>query len=866
MKPITRLRLSAALLLGAASASIQTASAEEWFVAPTGSDANPGTRAEPFATPAQAMAAVRASVARGLKEDVRVTFAAGAYELAAPLVFTPADSGTAEHSITYAAAPGQAVVFSGGRRIQNWKADGRTWTADLPDVRAGRWFFRLLVINDHRAVRARWPNEDGVLHLASVSDDVRSFTFDRALPGGDLAGQDAELVIYENWSVSRALITAVKEGRLETANAVGWIGHGPATTASPGKPAFLEHARVALDQPGEWFLDRKTGRLTYLAQDGERPASTTVVAPALTQVVKIAGTKDRPVRNLRFEGLRFEHAGFALPAFGYSEIQAAHFGPSMKEPTHVQPVAVECAYAEGIRFEQCRFAHLNASGIGFGPGCRNNAVSRCTVEDIGGTGIMIGWRGTGELQNGAEGLLDADWADPSDAPAANEVVNCVVRRCGADSRGGVGIFVAFSADTRIAHNEVYDLPYSGISIGYRWNTTPTSQVRCVAEYNHIHQVMQKLADGGGIYTLGYQPGTVLRGNLIHNVPRSAYAHGGAPNNGFFIDEGSKGFRFESNVVYATSGTSVRFNQNQPEGHTWKDNHFDGATTPEAIAEAAKRAGPTPVGHPFVCTDYSQGKVFIISAAGRVEWEYTAPSCNDLWVLTNGNLLFNTGHGVQEVTREKEIVFDYQSPSEIYACQRLPDGNTFIGECNAGRLLEVAPDGNVVKEVRLLPEGKDGGHAYMRNARRLENGHYLVAHYGAQVVREYDAEGGLVTEIPAVGGPHSVARLANGHTLISCGDLPGGSRVFEADSSGKVVWQVQGDELPGISLKFMAGLQRLPNGNTVMCNWLGHGQFGKAPHLIEVTPDKRVVWTFADHVGFKTISSVQLLDVPGDATH
>ncbi len=225
--------------------------------------------------------------------------------------------------------------------------------------------------------------------------------------------------------------------------------------------------------------------------------------------------------------------------------------------------------------------------------------------------------------------------------------------------------------------------------------------------------------------------------------------------------------------------------------------------------------------------------YLVSTTGRIEWEYPAPSANDLWVLPNGNLLFNTGHGVREVTRAKEVVFDYQSTSEIYACQRLPDG-------------------------------RDGGHAYMRNARRLENGHYLVAHYGEQVVREYDAAGNAVMAIAANGGPHSAIRLSNGHTLISCGDMPGGSRVFEVDSSGKVVWQIQGDELPGISLKFVAGLQRLPHGNTVLCNWLGHGQFGRAPHLIEVTPDKRVVWTFGDHAGFKTVSSVQRLDLPRDA--
>ena len=271
------------------------------------------------------------------------------------------------------------------------------------------------------------------------------------------------------------------------------------------------------------------------------------------------------------------------------------------------------------------------------------------------------------------------------------------------------------------------------------------------------------------------------------------------------------------------------------------------------------------GHPFACADYSQGKVFLVSSAGLVEWETSASSCNDLWVLPNGNLLFNTGHGVKEMTRDKTVVFNYESKSEIYACQRLTNGNTFIAECNAGRLLEVAPDGRLVKEIRLLPEGADGGHLYIRNARRLADGHYLVTHYGEQTVREYDSQGKVVREIAAPGGPHSAVRLTNGNTLIACGDMgKDGAHVFEVDPQGKTVWQVTSDDLPGISLKFMTGLQRLPNGNTVMSNWLGHGQFGKAPHLIEVTPDKKVVWTFADHQTMKTISSVVLLDVPGNA--
>jgi hypothetical protein len=284
--------------------------------------------------------------------------------------------------------------------------------------------------------------------------------------------------------------------------------------------------------------------------------------------------------------------------------------------------------------------------------------------------------------------------------------------------------------------------------------------------------------------------------------------------------------------------------------------------------AGDQVPPAPIqqgtGHPFVCGDYSGGKLFIVSADGQVEWEYPAPNCNELWVLPNGNLLFTTGHGVKEVTRGKEVVFEYRSKSEIYACQRLPNGHTFIGECNSGRLLEVAPKDTIVKEIKLLPEGKDGGHAYFRNARVLANGNYLVAHYGGQVVKEYDPLGKVVREIPAEGGPHSVARLPNGNTIVACGDTKKCARVFEVDPAGKTVWEVKDGDLPGVSLKFMTGFQRLPNGNTVMTNWVGHGNFGKAPHIVEVTPAKKVVWTFNDHKTMKTIASIQLLDVKGDA--
>lgn len=274
---------------------------------------------------------------------------------------------------------------------------------------------------------------------------------------------------------------------------------------------------------------------------------------------------------------------------------------------------------------------------------------------------------------------------------------------------------------------------------------------------------------------------------------------------------------------------------------------------------------------FVCSDYTQGKIFVIAADGHIAWQQPAPTCNDCWVLPNGNILFTTGHGVKEMTRDGKTAFEYTSKSEIYACQRLDNGNTLVGECNAGRLLELAPDGKIVKEVKLLPEGKDGGHPFIRNARRLADGHYLVAHYGEGVVREYDADGKVVWEVKAPGGPHSVARLPDGHTLVSTGDKGGTPSILEFDRDGKLVWSLTNDDLPGKPLRFCAGFHRLPNGNTVLSNWLGHGQFGKAPHVFEVTRDKKIVWTWENHKDLRTVSSIIVLkqdgqDVPGPAQH
>ena len=562
-------------------------------VAVSGDDDQDGSAARPFRTVARAQRAARGLRSSGLSGPLTVWLHEGVYELAAPLAFDASDSGGQSGPTTYAAAPGEDVVLSGGRRLCGWRqVEPGLWQVALPEVAAGLWRFRHLTVDGRRARRARWPDQ-GVARVTAVNEAVTELALSPAPPVGDLAGQGAELVVLENWSVTRGAVIASGGEQVAVATPMGWIGHGPATTASPGKAAWIENARELLTEPGEWSLDHRTGELCYLARPGEDPsAHTVVVAPRLEQLVRLVGARDAPVRRVRFEGVRFAHTSFPLPDDGYREIQAAHYGTTLGAATFVQPVAFECRYAQDCALDRCTLTHLGASGVGFGAGCARCSLVRCELDDVGGTGVIVGWRRHAALAGGNEGGLDADWSDPADAPRGVEVLDCEVRRCGQDSFGAVGVFVAFSADTRVAHNHVHDLPYTGISVGYRWNTTPTTQVRCVVEHNHIHGVMKVLADGGGVYTLGLQPGTVLRSNYIHDVRRSGTAHGGAPNNGFFLDQGSKGFLLEGNVVRETSGEPVRFNQCERGWHRWRDNYFGGAAAASsAVAEVIRKAGP-----------------------------------------------------------------------------------------------------------------------------------------------------------------------------------------------------------------------------------------------------------------------------------
>jgi hypothetical protein len=270
-------------------------------------------------------------------------------------------------------------------------------------------------------------------------------------------------------------------------------------------------------------------------------------------------------------------------------------------------------------------------------------------------------------------------------------------------------------------------------------------------------------------------------------------------------------------------------------------------------------------HPFLCTDSSGNKVALVSATGAVEWEYACEHPQDCWVLPNGNFLFCHAGGALEMTREKQKVWEYKAgeKTQIHACQPLAEDRVLLVECGPCRLIEVDRAGQIAKEIKLTPPpAAISVHDQFRGVRKTKAGHYLVCRKGEHQIEELDGDGRSLRRIPVPGDVHEALLLPDGHLLVSCGD---GHRVIELDASLKTVWELGENEVPGNPLRLMAGFQRLPNGNTIFCNYLGHGHLGEQPHFFEITRDKKVVWEFTDHAHFKTVNQIQLLDVPGDVT-
>jgi PQQ-like domain len=286
-----------------------------------------------------------------------------------------------------------------------------------------------------------------------------------------------------------------------------------------------------------------------------------------------------------------------------------------------------------------------------------------------------------------------------------------------------------------------------------------------------------------------------------------------------------------------------------------------------LTTRASKPGPDDKGYRVLGAD--KKRVAIVNARGEIEWEIPngARETHDIQMLPNGNVLFQTSYTtVVEVNRDKQVVWQYEAKPkegypgriEIHSYQRLKNGLTMVAESGNARIVEVDQKGAIVKTLALTVD-KPNAHRDTRMVRKLDNGNYLVCHEGDGKVREYDPAGKVVWtyEMDLNGRPaspghgpegHGTAvfgaiRLPNGNTMIAGGN---NNRVIEVSPAGKIVWSIDQKELPGITLAWVTTLQLLPNGHLIF----GNTHAGpENPQLIEVTPQKKVVWTFKDFQNF-----------------
>ena len=507
-----------------------------FYVSPLGNDswlgrvATPRQTDGPFATIARAQQAVRKIRKTHPQAAVRVTLGGGTYYLDSPLEFGPEDSGTEDAPVVYAAAPGEKVVISGGRRLEGgqWgEVNGqKAWVIDIPEVKDGRWNFRQLFVNGQRRPRPRLPREgeyqiealpDVAISNETWQEPVRRFVYTGTdiQPWHNLA--DVEVVAPCRWVDNRLPIRQIDPNkrivtfdRSSRFNLVELYHTKPSTY-------WVENVIEAMDTPGQWYLDRPLGQLYYLPGTNQDVATVEFVAPRLAQVMRVVGRQDTPVQFLRFEGLVFAHTEWAPPPDWATSSQAAVDVPG----------AVFLTQARHCTISQSRVEHVGTYAIELGAGCLDIDISHNLLTDLGGGGVKIG--------HDSQRTTVAD----------NEIIHA-----GRIFMSAVGIWIGHSAGNKIIHNHIHDLHYSGISVGWQWNFEPSKAVNNIIEYNHIHDLGHGLlSDMGGIYTLGVSPGTRLRYNLIHDVKARAY--GGW---GIYPDEGSSEILIENNLVYQCSSS------------------------------------------------------------------------------------------------------------------------------------------------------------------------------------------------------------------------------------------------------------------------------------------------------------------------
>ena len=576
--------------------------AGEIWISPKGSDFNNGTRQSPKATLTSALRQAREwrrTEDNRIQGGITIYMEGGTYAFHEPVFIRPEDSGTKESPTIIRSVGDEKVILSGGISIKGWKKQGKVWVADVPTFNGRPLDFRQLWVNGKKAVRARDVEDfEKMNRICSVDEKneilyVPAVSIRRLIDNkGNLKAKYAEMVLHQMWCVANLRIRSVEvqgdsaairfhqpESRIQFEHP--WP-RPMVTTDGHNSAFYLTNARELQDVPGEWYHDIDARKVYYYPREGEKMQEAEVIVPAVETLVRVEGTLDRPVCHIRFEKITFSYTTWMRPSEkGHVPLQAGMYltdgyriDPKMQRDYLNHPLdnqgwlgrpaaAVRVVAARQIDFERCRFEHLGSTGLDYEEAVQGGVVRGCLFRDIAGNGLLVG-----SFSPAAhETHLPYNPADRREVCTQQQINNCYFTEIGNEDWGCLAIAAGYVGDVNIEHNEISEVPYSGISLGWGWTQTVNCMRNNRVHANLIHHYAKHMYDVAGIYTLGSQPKSYVTENCVHSIYKPGYVHD--PNHWFYLytDEGSSFITVRDNW---TEGEKYLQNANGP-GNVWENN-------------------------------------------------------------------------------------------------------------------------------------------------------------------------------------------------------------------------------------------------------------------------------------------------------
>jgi hypothetical protein len=545
------------------------------FVAPDGNDTNPGTMAQPLKTVARARDLVRTMTA-AMTADITVYLRAGTYPQAATLAFSNADSGKNGFYVKYMAYTGEQPIITGGQPITGWTLSDATngiYTATGITAR-----FRQLYVNGVKAIRARSPNlgangAPAFNRLTAADDTAQTIQVAASEVGTWNNLTKVEMHLMTGWGDNTLRLASVTTSGSTATLKV----QSPESTIVFPRPFphlggqfgtfvkhayYFENALELLDQPGEWYLDESKNVLSYKPRSGEDMTKATVVAPALETILSVAGTSTADQAGyLWFQGITFAHSNYLRPSqSGFCDAQAGQYNLTAttdnKQTIGHPPGGVSVMNANHVHFERDIFTQMGATGLDFVSGTHDDMVIGNVVTEIAGNGISVGKFVASET---TEYHVPYNPTDKNEICTNDTIKDNYIHHVTTEFQGGVGIAAGYPKQLDIEHNEVADMAYTGISVGYGWPSTVNAMTNNKINANNVHHVCQILADGAALYTLSnQQPASEMQYNYLHDYQTTQWADYG--DNGIYLDEQTSGYTVAHNAM-VNAPTNVVRNQN-----------------------------------------------------------------------------------------------------------------------------------------------------------------------------------------------------------------------------------------------------------------------------------------------------------------